>query len=128
MQKNIIYVFGNPLCEKDNLPLKILKALQKNFPEINFIEIDPNENLNPTNKELVIIDTAVGIDQAIMIDNIENLETKNSCSMHDMDLAFNLKLLYKIGRLEKVKIFCIPQNIKKEKALKDLICLLKKYY
>ncbi|OGF26425.1 hypothetical protein A2331_05835 [Candidatus Falkowbacteria bacterium RIFOXYB2_FULL_34_18] len=122
--KIIIYIFGNPLIEEDNTPLKLMPELKNKFPNINFIEIDPNENLKPNNKKLIIIDTAVDIDKVILIDDIETLETNNSFSMHDMDLAFNLKLLYKIGKLEKIKIFAIPPNIKKEEALEQLTTLI----
>jgi Ni,Fe-hydrogenase maturation factor len=160
-KKTTIYVFGNPLLDFDNLPIKLVPELQKQFPDINFIIQDPNENLKPTynkssakkNKssvdlnglsseaslssvalaedeakegELIIIDTVVGINEVIVINDIEKLKTDKIYSMHDFDLAFNLKLLKKIGKLKKVTIFGVPQKINKKEALKQLVELIKK--
>jgi len=123
--KKTIYIFGNPLINIDNLPLKLIPDLEKKFPGIEFLEIDPNENLKPVNKKLIMIDTAVGIKKVTLIKDIEKIETNDSCSMHDMDLAFNLKLLHKIGKLDKIKIFCLPPKIKKQDALRQLVLLIK---
>jgi len=73
------------------------------------------------NKELFIIDTAVGIDKVKVLDDIDKIELSPSYSAHDYDLGFNLKLLKKLGRLEKVTIFCVPQNIEKREALSELV-------
>jgi len=53
MKKKIIHIFGNPLLDFDNLPLKFAPKLQKLFPEIDFVIADPNENLKLVNKELI---------------------------------------------------------------------------
>lgn len=116
-----IYIFGNELLDFDNLPLKILPNLQKKFPEINFKIQDPNENLKPINKEIHIIDTVQGIKEVKTISSLNQLNTNSSLySLHDLDLAFNLKLLKKLGLLKKVIIFAVPQNISKKKALAQL--------
>jgi len=135
MNKQTIYIFGNPLLSFDNLPIKLKPKLEKAFPQINFIIQDPNENIKPsyvktsegrpnTIKELVIIDTVVGIDKVMIIDNINDIELNNVYSMHDFDLGFNLKLLKKIGQLDKITIFGVPQKYDKNKALDELIILI----
>ena len=45
--------------------------------------------------------------------------------MHDFDLGLNLKLLQKIGELEKITIFGVPPDMNKKIALKQLIKLIK---
>ena len=125
MKKNDkIYIFGNSLLDFDNLPLKLKPELEKLFPQINFQITDPNENIKPINKELVIIDTVINTKKVVVINNIEKLETNSIYTAHDFDLAFNLKLLHKIGKLKKVTIFGVPPNITKKEALKQLKLLI----
>jgi Ni,Fe-hydrogenase maturation factor len=106
--KITIYVFGNPLLEFDNLPLKMLPKLRRKFPKINFIEADPNENLKPINGKLIIIDTIADIDKVILFDDINKIQTVNPYTLHDLDLGLNLKLLYKIGKIKKAVVFGLP--------------------
>ena len=122
-----IYIFGNPLLPFDNLPIKLLPQLKYQFPSIEFIISDPNENIKPINKELTIIDTVAGIDQVTVFRDLDKIQLDKIYSPHDLDLGFNLKLLQKIGKLEKVTIFGVPQNIEKEKILKQLIQILKNF-
>ncbi len=120
-KKTTIYIFGNELLDFDNLPIKLVPELKKNFPDINFIIQDPNENTKPSKDgELVIIDTVINTNEIIIIKDIEKLETSPIYSMHDFDLAFNLKLLKKIGQLKKLTIFGIPPKLNKKKTLNQL--------
>ncbi len=118
MPPKIIYVFGNPLLSFDNLPIKLMPKLQKEFPQIKFIAFDPNENLKPINKELFIIDTAQNIKNITIINNLNNIKIEKIYSLHDFDLAFNLKLLEKIEQLKKITIVVIPMNAQKQLFLK----------
>ena len=95
-KNNIIHIFGNPLLDFDNLPIKLAPKLQKLFPKIDFVIADPNENLEPINKELIIIDTIEDIKKVTLINDLEKLQINKAYSLHDFDLAFNLKLLKKI--------------------------------
>jgi len=123
-----IHIFGNPLLDFDNLPIKLANELRKKFSDIDFIIQDPNENIKPSSKgELLIIDTVAGIDEITVIRDIESLETETIYSMHDFDLAFNLKLLKKIGRLKKVTIFGVPQRPRKRNVLKQLTEAIEKH-
>jgi len=119
-----IYLCGNPLLPFDSLPLKLKPKLEKAFPQIDFIELDPNENLKPENKELIIIDTVEGIDEVMVIDDIDKIKTEKIYSLHDFDLGYNLKLLQKLGELESVKIIGVPMEGDEEKILIQIINLL----
>ena len=115
----------NSLLDFDNLPIRLAPKLEKLFPEIDFIIADPSENLKPIDGELTIIDTVEGAINVILVDDIEKLETGKIYSLHDFDLAFNLKLLQKIGKLKKVKIFGVPMKGDEEEILGQLENLFK---
>jgi hypothetical protein len=123
--KKIIHIFGNILLPFDSLPLKLQPELQAALPEIDFVISDPNENIKPVNKELVIIDTVLDIKEIKIIKNIDQIQDNQTYSMHDFDLGLNLKLLQKIGELEKITIFGVPPDMNKKIALKQLIKLIK---
>ena len=120
----IVYVFGNPLVKEDCLPLKLIGKLRKEFPSLNFKEFDTVEELQE--RELNIIDTVKGIKKVELIEDIDKIITDKIYSMHDFDLGYNLKLLKKMKMIDKVRIFGIPMNMKKEKAFLELAKLLRK--
>ncbi len=123
--KKLIYIVGNPLLKEDNLPLKFLPSLRREFPDIEFQTLDPNENIKPVEKKINIIDTVEGADRVIKISDINILKTEDVYSPHDFDLSFNLKLLHKIGQLEKIVIFGVPKDMDFKVGLKNLIQLIK---
>ncbi|MDI6777639.1 MAG: hypothetical protein QMD77_00445 [Patescibacteria group bacterium] len=108
--RKTIHIFGNPLLDFDNLPLKLAPKLRKTFPEMDFVIADPSENLEPITGKLIIIDTVEGIEKVILIDDLEKIQTDKIYSLHDFDLAFNLKLFQKIGKLKKIKIIGVPMS------------------
>lgn len=122
--KKTIYIFGNEILSFDSTPIKLAPDLQKIFPEFIFEVIDPNENLHPKNKELLIIDTIMDIDKVVIFNDIDKIQDSPRYSMHDFDLGFNLKLLQKIGELKKVTIFGVPPHIEKKEAIKQLVKLI----
>lgn len=121
-----ILIFGNHLVKQDNLPLRILPQLKQKFPNIEFKEIDSTENLQQEldeNKNLTIIDTAIDIQEIKTItlktqDDFKKLQLPNSLSMHDFDLAYNLRLLKKVNLINEVKIICLPMNMSEDEAIK----------
>ncbi len=119
-KKKTIHIFGNPLLDFDNLPLRLAPELRKAFPGIDFVITDPNENLKPANEELIIIDTIEGIRKVTVLDDIKKIQTQKLYSLHDFDLGFNLKLLRKIGKLRKIKIIGVPMKIAIDNALAQI--------
>lgn len=119
-----IYIFGNPILDFDNLPIRLMPQLAKAFPQLDFILKDPNENLHPDRGELTIIDTVVGPPEVVVLDDIDKIESSPAYSLHDFDLGFNLKLLKKIGHLKKVTIFGVPSKMDQAEALEQLTVLI----
>lgn len=114
-----IYVFGNLLVAEDSLPLHILPQLKKQFPDIHFVVVDPNENFPPEGeRDLIILDTVKGISEVTLLDysDLAKIE-KSPISPHDYDLLLHLLLLKKMGKINMVKIIGIPQKSKDKKAL-----------
>lgn len=122
-----IYVFGNPLLSFDSMPIKLIPELEKKFPQIEFVSKDPNENLKPINKKLIIIDTIANTNKVVIVNDLNKIRTNKIYSAHDFDLGLNIRILQKIGELEKVTILGIPPEIKKRKAILELSDLIKKY-
>lgn len=120
-----IFVFGNPLVNKDSLPLKILPKLEKRFSEIEFREADPTEVLEYSDNEVWILDSAKGIDDVTVLENLTKLEIPNRFSVHDYDLSFDLKLLKKLGKLNKVNIIAVPVGMNEKEAYQKVTKLLK---
>ena len=113
-----IYVFGNTLLQKDSLAVEIAKKLKKDFPEINFIHLDPNEEIKE--KNITILDVATGIKKATVIKNLEQLDSEKRFSLHDFDLAFSLKLMKKIGMIKKIIIIAVPMMYDKKRAYEEV--------
>lgn len=108
-----VYVFGNEDVAEDNLVFKIIKNFKNKVQDINFIIIKPNEDLPfAYEKDVVIIDTVLGINKIMIFDenNLDDLILSPRTSVHDFDLGFQLKYLKKIGKLERVKIIGLPQQ------------------
>lgn len=126
-----ILVFGNILVKKDNLALRLMPQLQKLFPNFEFIETDSTESLEKYGKNIKIIDIVLEIKEVKMIKiksekDFEKLQTSKIYSMHDFDLAYNLKLLKKMNLIDKIEIICVPTDIDEEKTLKEVSEILKR--
>lgn len=106
-----ILVFGNPLVEKDKLPLELIPYLTKRFPEIEFKEFDSIEDLQNEGSVIYLIDSVENIENVTIIYNIDQIEISNSLyTIHDIDLGYMLKLMKKVNMIDKVIIFGIPIN------------------
>ena len=119
-----VYCFGNPLLKEDSLPFLLAPQLRKEFPLIDFVEANSPDDIDER-EEIMILDTAKGITKATVLNNIDALCSNRTCSLHDFDLGMTLKLMQKMGKLKKVKIFCIPMGYSKAKALTELKKLIK---
>lgn len=121
----VVYVFGNPDIKEDSLPLKILPRLQKEFPDISFQVLDPNEEWDvPEN--LMMIDTVVGIDKITIFDDLDQFSLAPRVSLHDFDAYANLRLLKKLGKLKKITIIGVPPNITINEATRETLTILRK--
>ncbi|MBN1494816.1 hypothetical protein JW911_03730 [Candidatus Peregrinibacteria bacterium] len=108
-----IFIAGNALVDEDSIPLKLMPFLKKEFPLIDFIEFDPTENFpesNEPNGEFCLIDTVKGINEPLIFTDIDKFVNKKGISMHDFDIAWEMKLLKKLGKLKEVSIIGIPQK------------------
>jgi len=114
-----ILVFGNTLVEEDSLALKLLPKLRKAFKGIEFKEFDTSENLEEEGRDLIILDTAFGIEKVTLIDDLDSLQMSKTCSMHDFDLPITLRILMKLKAIDSVKIIAIPAGYPLGKAVKE---------
>ena len=114
-----IYCFGNPLLKEDSLPFLLIPQLRKEFPLIYFVEANSPDDIEEQ-EEILILDTAKGITNATVLNDIDALCSNRTCSLHDFDLGMTLKLMQKMGKLRKIKIFCIPIGYNKAKAFAEL--------
>ena len=103
-----IYLVGNPLIDTDAMPLQLGPKLREAFPEIEFYEFDPTENLPDDSEELFIIDTVLGIKEPMSFEDIDEFASQKAYSMHDFDLGWVLKLYSKLGMIKKIKIIGVP--------------------
>ncbi len=117
--KNIL-IFGNPLVEQDSLAIKLIPKLKSIFPNINFIHLDPTENIENYGPDLTIIDVFVGIKKPIILNDLDKIKLPNVNSMHDFDLGYNLKLLKSVGKINNATIYGLPHNMKEDNAIKWL--------
>ena len=120
-----VFVFGNPIVKEDALPLQLLPALKKTFPEIEFIEFDPTGNLSELGRNPIIIDTVQAITDVVVINDVNKIKTDRMYTLHDLDLGINLVLMKKMGMLDSILILGVPMQGDKEKIKKELIEKLK---
>ena len=119
-----IYVFGNSLLKQDSLALSTAKRLEKEFPKIKFVYLDPNEEIKE--KNLLILDVASGIKKVSLIKSLNQLDLGKKISPHDFDLAFSLKLMKKVGLIKKIEIMAIPIGYNQKKAYEEVKKYLQK--
>lgn len=125
---HFVLVFGNPLVPEDSLALRILPKLRKQFPSVEFVELDATEELTEYGQHLIILDVAKGIEKPAIITDLKHLELDRVLTMHDFDLAWNLKILKTAGKIKSVKIIALPYKLDEKKALEAAAALIKKVH
>lgn len=115
----IVYVFGNSDLEFDSLPLRILPQLRGLFPDVTFEIKDPNEDWDMP-EDLVVLDTAFGINEVMVFDDLDKFEKVPRVSMHDFDALTNLRYLKKIGKIKKIKIIGVPPGMDEKMAAEEV--------
>lgn len=110
--------------KNDSLPISLLPSLKEKFPNVEFIETDPAD-IDVEKGELIILDTAKGIKEVTLLDDVDKLENDNMLSLHGLGLAEQLALMKAAGRTVRLKIICVPEKIPQKKALEDIAKILK---
>jgi len=120
----IISIFGNPDLAQDAMPIALLPALRKEFPDIEFIHQDPNELGQAPSNPWIIIDTVKGLKKVTVIDDIDSIKVKHRVSMHDYDLSMHLALVKKIDPNLQIRIIGIPMGMGKEDVSGEVVKIL----
>ena len=107
-----IYVFGNEYVAADKRALEAARELEDTIEGISFVFVNPNEDVPFVNeRHVVILDTVQGLRDVALVegDAIDGLSLSLRGSVHDFDLAFQLRYLKKLNKLGEVTIIGIPQ-------------------
>lgn len=120
-----VFVFGNPDIEIDSLPVRLLPRLKEQFPEWEFVMLDPNEDWNVP-KHMVIVDTVVNIDEPRVFVGLEQFMRAPRLTCHDFDAYANLQLLKKLGHIDDTTILGLPPSYNPDAAQQWLIHELSK--
>ena len=108
-----VYVFGNEYIAEDKRAIEVARELEGALEGISFVFVNPNEDVPFVDQRLaVILDTVEGVQDVALVegDRIDGLVLSPRGSVHDFDLAFQLRYLRKLGKLGKVTIIGIPQE------------------
>ncbi len=107
-----ILAFGNPYLNEDNLALHIADSIiEDRIKGVEVVKcISPEEVLDYTDRDFVIIDVVKDLEEVTVIDSIDRLKAEGMVSLHDFDLGFFLKLMKETGQIDKVKIIGIPMK------------------
>jgi Ni,Fe-hydrogenase maturation factor len=108
-----VYVFGNEYLAQDNRAIEVAGELQNNVKGVSFIFVGPNEDVPFADEpRVVILDTVAEIQDVALLegDEIDKLVLSPRGSVHDFDLAFQLRYLRKLDKLGRVTVIGIPQE------------------
>ena len=108
-----VYVFGNEDVPEDRKAIEAANKLDRTIDGVSFVFVKPNKDAPFVDENhVVILDTVHGIRDVAVIegDEIEALILSPRGSVHDFDLAFQLRYLRKIGKLGDVTIIGVPQE------------------
>lgn len=116
-----VLVFGNPHLPDDSLAIAVSKKIS-----LEGVSFQHSENLNDLLEEDydAILDVAYGVPRVVVLDDLELLREHKLVSLHDYDVAFFLKLMKAMGKLDAVKIVAIPINYNPDAAVKEVTALL----
>jgi Ni,Fe-hydrogenase maturation factor len=108
-----IYVFGNEHVVEDERAPSVARELENAIEGISFVFVNPNEDVPFVNeRHVVILDTVQGLQDVAVIegDRLDGLVLSPRGSVHDFDLAFQLRYLKKLNKLGEVTLIGVPQE------------------
>jgi Ni,Fe-hydrogenase maturation factor len=108
-----VYVFGNEYVAEDRRAIDVARELEGTLDGISFVFVDPNADVPFVGEQrVVILDTVQGTPDVALVEGggIDELILSPRGSVHDFDLAFQLRYLKKLGKLGDVTIVGIPQE------------------
>lgn len=107
-----VYVFGNEDVPEDRKAIEAAEKLDGAIDGVSFVFVKPNEDVPFVNeRHVVILDAVHGIrDVALIEDNSALILSSPRGSVHDFDLAFQLRYLRKIDKLGDVTIIGVPRE------------------
>lgn len=108
-----VYVFGNQNVPEDRKAIEAAQKLEDAMNGVSFAFVAPNADVPFADENrVVILDTVQGIREVELIeeDDIGRLISPPRRTVHDFDLAFQLRYLRKLGRLGSVTIIGVPQQ------------------
>ena len=108
-----VYVFGNEDLPEDRMAIEAAKQLDGAMDGVSFIFVKPNEDVPFADESrVVILDAVQGIGEVALIegDETEELILSPRGSVHDFDLAFQLRYLRRIDKLGDVSIIGVPRE------------------
>ena len=108
-----VYVFGNKDVPGDAMAIEIAEGLEGAVDGVSFVFVGPNEDVPFVDEErVVILDVVREMREVALIsgDDIDRFDPPPRTTVHDFDLAFQLKYLKKIGRLGEVHVVGIPKE------------------
>ena len=117
-----IFVFGNPLVKEDSLALRVAERLKGKVEGFEFVAVQGLEEVDE--RDFLVLDVATGIGKVEVIGKLDDLEAGHPISGHDFDLAMELKVLKKVGRLGRVKVIAIPVEYDLGKASVEVRAVL----
>lgn len=124
-QRRVITVFGNEVHEADALAVQLVPFLKKRLSGVDFVVMDPTENVEPSGDPWVILDVGMGITDVIVIEDLDQLDQVKGQSVHDYDVYMELRLKEKLKQLPKVKIVLVPMDMDKKQAVDRIVKILK---
>lgn len=127
MKKRVVHVFGNELEEQDNLVVRLVPELRHRFKQVAFRISDPTESLEPSGDPWIILDVGMGIEEVVVVEDLDDLDSVKGQSVHDYDVYMELRLKEKLGKLPKVKIIIVPYRWQEKPALAALVSILSRF-
>ncbi|MCK4670455.1 MAG: hypothetical protein KAT43_04585 [Nanoarchaeota archaeon] len=103
-----VYCFGNEFVKEDSLAKQIAHEIQvKGF---EFVKCIGPDELEIEAETLIIMDVIKDTKNVMLIDDVDQLKEHNTCSCHDFDLGYHLKLYKELGMLKKLYIIGLPME------------------